>query len=814
MIEDIWNDIRYGVRTLLRSPGFTAVAILTLTLGIGATTAIFSVVDAVLLHSLPYRDPQRLVSFFEDLGRLGYPRTRVSPPTYVDLKAQTQVFEDVAAVNETGFNLNGKNTGGARQLAGALVTHNLFAVLGISPLIGTSFLPEEDRPGADHVVLLSFSLWRNEFGGTPGIVGQTIRLNGEPYTVKGVMPAAFSFPDMEPNAIDVWTPRAFTSQELAARQARYLISVGRLRSGTSLEQANAALRIMESQNVRQYPNDMRGVSRFFAEPLRESYTHDSKDGLMMLMAAVGFILLIACANVANLLLSRAAGRRPEVALRMALGAGTSRILRQLLTESALLSFMGGVMGTCAAIGSFAFLKHLIPEDLSRTVVLSFNLPIFGFTILVSFVSSILFGLAPALHTSNVDLNEALRAGGWGSTGSRKTLGSAFVVGEVALSLVLLVCAGLLLKSLSRLQHVDPGFQTIHVLTLDFDWAEPKYRDWDERTRFVERVLERTRSLPGVDSVGLAGGLPLTSKGGLRQEVTPEGTSTSNDGPDSTVYRVITPGYLETLKVPLLQGRLFDSRDREGAPPVAVVNQKAAKDFWPNQDPIGKRLKLGRPAGNSPWIQVVGVAANVRQVGLNEPPRHEIYCPYLQARESWQWTRFLVLRTKGDPLNILTGLRQVAAGIDPDEPLNHVLTMDAIVEQETHQSAIRTVLLSSLASLALILAGVGIYGVMSYLVTQRRREIGVRMALGAQPGQVLGLFLRHGMALVSVGLVIGICASLGLARLMSSLLFEVSPTDSLVIANVSLVLVIVALVACAIPAKRAASIDPTNSLRAE
>jgi putative ABC transport system permease protein len=813
IFDDIRNDVRYGTRTLVRSPGFALVAVLTLTLGIGATTAIFSVVNAVLLRALPYHDPQRLVSFFEDLGRLGYPRTRISPGTYVDLKAQTQIFEDVAVVNETGFNLSGAS-GSARQLAGVLVTHNLFAVLGVNPMIGTAFLPEEDQPGRDHVVLLSFAFWRNEFAASAGIIGRTIRLNGEPYIVKGVMPADFSFPDNEPNAIDVWVPRAFTSQELNARQARYLFSVGRLRSSVSLATANSALRLIEIRSARQYPADMQGVSRFFAEPLQESYTHGAKAGLLMLTAAVGFILLIACANVANLLLSRAAGRRREITLRSALGAGSGRILRQLLTESALLCAMGAVAGTSVAIGSFAFLKHVIPEDLSRTVVLSFNLPVFGMTILITLASGILCGLAPALEAAKVDLNEALREGGRGSTSARQRLGSVFVAGEMALSLVLLICAGLLLKSFSKLTHVDPGFQTAHLLTLDFDWAEPGYHDWDRRTRFVDRMLAGSKALPGVESVGMSGGLPFTSKGGLRQEVTPEGASAWSEVPDNAIYRVVTPGYLETLRVPLVQGRFFDNRDREEARLVAIVNQQAAKDFWPGRNPVGQRLKLGRMASASPWIQVIGVTGNMRQVGLGEAPRHEIYIPYLQARDSWQWTRFLVLRTKGDPLSMLRALRQVAAGIDPDEPLNHLMTMDAIVKQETHQSSLQTALLGSLAILALTLACVGIYGVMSYLVTQRRQEIGVRMALGARPGQVLGLILKRGMTLTAAGVAIGISASVVLTRLMSSLLFEVSPTDSLVITNVSVMLMAVALVACLIPARRAASIDPMKSLRAE
>lgn len=693
-LEQVGQDIRYGLRTLRTSPGFAAIAILTLTLGIGATTAIFSVVQAVLLRPLNYFEPERIVSFFEDQAGLGYPRTRVSPPTYLDLKAQTQIFQDVAAVNETGFNLAG-GSDGARQLSGALVTYNLFGVLCSQPMIGTSFSPEEDRPGANQVVLLSFPLWKAEFAGNPGIVGQTIRLNDEPYTVKGVMPPGFSFPDKEPNSIDVWVPRAFTPEELTNRRAHYLIAVGRLQPGVSLSEANAAIRVVASQDARQYPNDMQGVSGFVAESLQESYVHDVKPGLSMLMTAVGFILLIACVNVANLLLSRAARRQREIILRAALGASTGRILRQLLVESALLSATGGIAGTAVAIGSFVFLKRLIPDDLLHATSLRFSLPVFGFTVLVSLASSFLFGLAPALQTAKVQLNEALREGGRGGAGTRHKLGNLFVAAEVALSLVLLVGAGLLLKSFSNLQHVDTGFRPAHVLTLDFDLAEAKYRDYAQRTRFLEAVLQGTRALPGVENAALTGGLPLTSKGGLREEVTPEGPTVTGAPPARAVYRVISPGFFETLRVPLIRGRFFDERDREDGPLVAIVNQKAARDFWPNQDPIGRRLKFGWPDSGSPWLQVVGVTSDLKQVELSGPSRDEVYCAYLQSRDSWEWPRFLVVRTSGDPLAAEAALRQMAARIDPQEPLNHVMTMNEIVERETSQSEMQALLLGGL-----------------------------------------------------------------------------------------------------------------------
>ena len=812
-LETCWQDLRFGLRMLRKSPVFTAVAVLTLTLGIGATTAMFSVVDALLLRALPYRDPHRLVSFFEDLAKLGYPRICVSPRTYLDLKAQTRVFEDVAALNETGFNFS-RGTTGARQLSGALVTYNLFAVLGAQPLIGTTFLAEEDQPGANHVALLSFSLWQSEFAGNERIIGQTIRLNDEPYTVKGVMPPGFSFPDKEISPVQVWAPRAFTSQELAARSARYLIAVGRLRPGISLEEANAELDVLASQDIRQYRSDMLGVSRFFAEPLQESNTHDSKRGLIILMTAVGLILLIACSNVANLLLSRSADRRAEIVVRAAIGASTSRIVRQLLAESALLSVLGGVLGSCVAISSFALLKHLIPEDLQHTTSLTFNLSVFGFSVLVSLASSFLFGLAPARQIAKVDLSEALREGGRGSAGSRQKVSDLFVVTELALSLVLLVCAGLLLKSLGNLRRVDTGFQTAHVLTLNFDLAEPKYRDWLQRTQFLDRVLEGTRKLPEVQSAGLTGGMPLTSKGGLREEVTPEGSSTWNEIPATMVYRVISPGFLETLRIPLVRGRLFDSRDREQGPQVAIINQKAAQDFWPNQDPIGKRLKFGRADSNSPWLQVVGVTHDVKEVGLDEPTRYEVYRPYLQSTDSWEWPRFLVVRTAIEPLQVQEELQRLVARIDPEEPLNDLMTMNEIVDRQTSQTATQASLLSGLATLALIMAAVGIYGVMSYSVSQRSHEIGIRMALGAHGGNILSLILGHGAGLAAAGVGIGITAAFAGTRLMSTLLFGVSPFDPFTFIGVALLLMFVALTACYFPAHHAMRVDPMIALRYE
>ena len=817
LLETVCKDASYAIRQLRKSPAFSMTALLTLALGIGVTTAIFSVVDTVLLRPLPYRDPHRLVSFFVDLSQHGYPRARVSQMEYLGFKAQKRLFQDVAAFNETAFNLNGN--GGAKQLDGILTTYNLFSVLGVSPLLGRTFLPEENRPGANHVVLMSYGFWQSEFGGNRKILGHTIWLNGESYTMIGVMPPGFVFPEkrlteagadaMKP--IDVWTPLAFAAREL--RWARYLLAVGRLRPGVSLDEVNAALRLLAVQDARQYPNEMEAVSRFFAESLQQSDTHEVRRGLLLLLCAVAFILLIACANVANLLLSRATVRRREIGIRMALGAHRGRVLRQLLTESVLLSVAGGTLGTALAVISFALLKRLIPPDLSPLMALHLNLQVFAFAIVICLASSLVFGLAPALQISKADLNETLRESARGTTASKQLLGNGLVAGEIALSLMLLVGAGLLLKSLANVRRVDPGFQPAHVLTLDFDMAEPRYRDWTVRTRFIERVLERVRTLPSVESAGFAGGLPLVSRG-WTEEVTPENSVAWHDLPANPIYRVVTPGFLETLRTPLIHGRFFDSRDRENSTTAALINRKAAEDFWPNQDPIGKRIKFGKQNSDDAWMQVIGVVGDVRHSALTDAPRQEIYCPYLQARSSLQWQRFLAVRTSSDPLRIVSELRRIASDLDPDEPLNHVTLLSNIVEGETQQNETQSMLIGSFAGLALAIATLGIYGVMAYLVTQRTREIGVRIALGAQKNQILLLVLRRGWTIIVIGTSIGLFGACVLTRLLKGLLFGVSPTDAGIMAAVAILLMLTATCACVAPARRAASVDPVGALRME
>jgi predicted permease len=809
-IENVVADLRYGARMLRKNPGFTAVAVLTLTLGVGATAAIFSVVDGVLLRPLPYRDPSRLVSLYEDRSSTGFPRKEFTPANYVDCKAQTEIFEDVAAIDADRFyNLTG-NGAAPEKLLGEGVGHNLFSLLGIQPLLGRVFLSEEDTPGSDHVVVLSHRLWLSRFGGDRNVVGQDILLNGEKYSVLGVMPPGFSFPNK--NA-DLWTPIAFTPQGLASRGAHYLLVVARLRFGVNIEHANADLLVL-SQGLRQRHMDiMRFLDGFVAEPLQEIYTRDVRGGLIVLLAAVAFILLIACANIANLLLSRAAVRQREIALRSALGANRARLVCQLLTESALIAAAGGVLGLLLAEGSFSFLRNLIPEDISRTVSLRLNLPVLTFAVVISFASTFLFGLAPALQISKIDVNDSLKQGGRGGTGARlKSLGNLLVVGEIALSLLLLVASGLLLESFANLRGLDPGFRSDHVLTAQIDVPETKYPDFFRRTHFFQTLLELVRALPGVRAVGFTSVLPLTWKSGMAGFL-PEGV-VRPDIQYGALDRVVSPGYFEAMRIPLLRGRLFDNHDGLEAPSVAIINETMARKFWPNEDALGKRLRFDVVGGNFHLFQIVGIIGDVRQMGLDAPAKEEMYFPYWQAQGNYMVPRTLVVRTTGDPISLGSAVRQAVWSVDPDQPVSVIMTMDDVLDREVEQRRVQAVLLGGFATLALILACVGIYGVMAYLVTQQNHEIGIRVALGARPPVILALILGRGTKLTLMGVSIGVAAALLLVDLMRSLLFGVSPVDPLTFAGVAVLLTLVALVACYIPARRAMRVDPMVALRHE
>ena len=806
-MRTLLQDLRYGFRMLAKSPGFTAAALLTLTLGIGATAAIFSVVDAVLLRALPFRDPAQLVSVYEDDSRLGFQNDTPAPGNYADWKAQTQIFQDAAATSENVYNLSGKGED-PEKLAGERVTYNLFSVLGVQPELGRLFTSDEDRPGAPRVALISHELWVRRFGASRGIVGRDILLNNEKHAIVGVLPPGFHF---EAKDGDIFTPIAFTPAELRERGSHYLRVVARLQPGVSLTQANAALAVLLKERSRDFPVEVGRLTGFVAEPLQLSYTRDVRGGLLVLMAAVGFILLIACANIANLLLSRAAGRQRELAVRTALGANRSRIVRQLLTESGLMAIAGGALGVLLADWCFLFLKNLIPQDLTRTITLSLDFRVLAFAVLVSLASSVLFGLAPALQVSSVDLNEVLKQGGRGSTGPRRKLFRGFlVIGEVALSLMLLVGSGLMIESFANLRGLNPGFRADHVLTMRLDVPATKYGTPAARAAFFQTVLARVRALPGVKSAGFTSALPLTWKGGT-SGFTPEHVVKRPDLSYDANNRVVTPGYFETLRIPLIKGRLLDDRDGPLAPPVALINETMAKKFWPDQDALGKRFQYHQ---DGPWIQIAGVVGDVRQMGLNELPRQEMYFPYEQAKNNWMVLRDLAIRTDGNPLALLPSVKRAIASIDPDQPISEPLTMDQWLDREVASRNIQTTLLGSFAALALILASVGIYGVLAYIVTQRTQELGLRVALGADAGSIFLTVARHGMSLAGIGIVLGVAASLAVSRLLQSQLFGVQPADPATYSLAALTFALVALLACYIPARRASKVDPLVALRYE
>lgn len=809
-MRTLTQDLRYGFRVLAKNPAFTAIALVTLMLGIGATAAMFSVVHAVLLRPLPYRDANRLVSIYEDASKIGFAHNTSAPGNFFEWKKETAIFEGLADYQTQSFNLSA-HAGEPEKLDGIATTYNMFSILGVQPLLGRTFTPQEDWAGAPHVALISYRLWKGRFGGEKDIVGRGIFLNNKKYTVIGIMPAGFVFPRKD---TEIWTPIEFEPKELSDFGNHYLVVIGRLRPGISIQEANAELLILTKRMAREHPDDEAFITRFFAEPLQNSYTRDVHRGLLVLMIAVGLILLIACANVANLLLSRASGRQREIAIRTAVGANRGRVMRQLLTESGLLGFGGGLLGILLAVWTFKFLKNLIPADLSTTVSLTLDLQVLGFAVLVTLSSGILFGLAPALQISKADLNDMLKEGARGSTGSRRTwLRNALVVGEVALSLMLLIGSGLLLESFANLRGINPGFDPNDVLTMRIIVPDSRYSDFVKRTEFFERVLEGVRRLPGVKAAGFTSALPLTWEGGTNS-FAPEGIALRHGETYDANNRVVTPGYFEAMRIPLRRGRLFENSDGKDAPLVAIINETMARKFWPNQDPVGKRFKRGSLEDKTPWVRIVGIVADVRQMRLNRPARQEMYFPYWQANGNWMVPRDLVIRVSGDPMSLASAVRHVVWSIDPNQPVSNVMTINDLLDEEVASRRVQTLLLGGLAALALILACVGIYGVLSYLITQRTQEIGVRVALGADAGRVFRTIAGQGLSLAAAGIATGILATLGLARLLRSLLFGVSASDPLTYVAAVVTFAAVAILACGIPARKAANVDPLVALRYE
>ena len=815
-METIWRDSRYAFRTLIKNPGFSFIAVISLALGIGANTAIFSLVNAVLLKPLPFNDPERLVLVWEDQSQIGFPRADVAPANYVDWKTQNQSFEDMAALNWKNFNLTGD--GEPERILAHGASHNFLPLLGVMPVVGRNFSVNEDKPAAPKVVILGYGLWQARYGGDPAVVGRDIVLDGEKHTVIGVLPAGFQFLAGD---IGAWVPIALTKFQLVDRDNHYLTIVARTKQGVTVEQAGSDIQAI-NQRITSVDPDHAANLKSSIIPVREQVAGRVRQSLIVLLVAVGFVLLIACANIAALLLSRAATRSKEIAIRTALGASRLRIIRQLLTESILLAAIGGTLGLFVAVWSFGLLRQLIPDGMIYSTALKIDLPVLGFAMMVSLFTGIVFGLAPALQASKIDLNQALKQGGGrtssGAPGHR--LRSAFVIAEVALALVLLIGAGLMIRTVFNLRGQYSLFKPEELLTLRTIMPDNKYRDLREyqrtehpkRVAFYQQVLERVSALPGVKSAGYVTSIPLGWKGGANGFII-EGRQNERGVVPNAIHRQVSPAYFQTIGIGLREGRYFDENDNELSQPVAIVNEALANAYWPGEGAVGKQFKLGTPNAN--WLTIVGVVADVRQMGMDVPVKAEMYLPYRQvASHPWYGPRDLVVRSSGDPMGLVAGVRDSIRAIDPDQPISNIATMEDLLTKETGSRRLGMILLTGYAGLALLLASLGIYGVLSYLVVQTTPEIGVRLAMGALPRDILGLVLRKGVTLIGIGVVVGGVTAFALTRLMSSLLFGVSATDPLIFIGISLLLTCVAMAACVLPARRATKVDPMVALRYE
>ncbi|HEX6730434.1 MAG TPA: ABC transporter permease [Pyrinomonadaceae bacterium] len=812
-METLFKDLRYAIRSLLQHPGFTVIAVITLALGIGANTAMFSVINAVLLRPLPYHEPQRLVTIWEQSPERGLYQMPVSFANLRDWVDQNHTFDQISAYTFTNLNLIG--AGEPARLGGVRVSSNLFSLIGAAPQFGRTFLPEEDREGASNVVILGHALWKNRFGSDSGIIGRSLTLNNQNYTVVGVMSSGFQFPvgfgymgKVLNDPIDLYVPLAATSDE--SRRGNYsFFALGRLRPGVSIDQARAEMTTIESRLEQQYPDGNTGIGISLI-PTQEQTVKEIRPALLVLLGAVAFLLLIACANIANLLLARAASRQKEMAIRSALGASRQRILRQLLTESLLLSLVGGIVGLLLAIWSTKAVMALAPDNIPRLNEVGFDTRIFGFALVVSLVTGIVFGLVPALHATKPDLNEGLKEGQRGSMESTfgKRTRRALVVAEVALSLMLLIGAGLLIKSFLRLQQENLGFNPENLLAVSLELPDSTYPEDRQKAAFFREALVRLGTVPGVKSVGSTTGLPLTlSLSGSDFRI--EGRPDPEAGQEMIIEtRSVSPDYFGTLGIPLLKGRDFSDRDNSDAPAAAIINAELARVYFPNEDPISKRISFD---DKQSWLSIVGIVGDVKQQGLDSNAKPEVYFSYLQAPAP---SMSVVVRTLSDPLSAVAAVKSQIQTIDKDLPIDDAETMQQLLAESTSGRKFNMLLLTLFATVAVMLAVVGIYGVMSYSVTQRTHELGIRMAVGAQPRDVFRIVIGQGMLLALIGVALGLVGAFALTRLMTTMLFGVEPTDPLTFISLAALLIGVGLAACYLPGRRATKVDPLVALRSE
>jgi putative ABC transport system permease protein len=796
------QDLRYGARMLRKKPVFTAIAVLTLALGIGANTAIFSVVNAVLFRALPYHNGNRLVAL--SLNSPSGERDGLSVLEAQDFHDRMQSLEDLAAFQSQSVNV----TGGDRpdRVRGSFVTANYFKVFNLTPIIGRTFIEGEDRQGAAKLAVVNEKVWRERLHSTTNLEATKLDLNGEPYTVIGVITDKFKQP-FDPE-VEVWMPVGNFPGNVAQREARFLFGMGHLKPGVDLQAAQTEANTIAGQLAEAYPKENAGRSAR-VESVRELLVGGVRPMLWLLFAAVGVILLIACANLANLLLARGLARQKEIAVRAALGASRWRLVRQLLTETTLIGLLGGLGGLALAYwGLYALLK--LPQNFVNTEDAGVDTRVLLFALAVSLITGWLFGLLPALQLARPELQSFLKEGGRGSgSGSLwNRLRGAFVVGQVALSLLLLVSAGLLIRSFDKLLRVDVGFKTERLLSLEYRLPRNKYREPEAQLTFHREVVERLQQIPGVQSASLVRGLPFSGNGGTATIVLPDREIPPAGMEPEVMTNTAMPNYFETMGIPLLKGRVFGNQDHADATPVVVINQLMAQRFWPNEDPLGKQIKFTEDGSTA---SVIGVVGDAKHFWLEEEQRPQVYGAFSQGPGIFATA---VLRTTVEPLSLSEQVRQAIWKIDPDQPMWKIRTVDFLVERTTADRKFLMALMGIFAALALILTIVGLYGVISYLVNQRTQEIGIRMALGAQLADIMRMVLRQGMVLVLTGVALGLGAAWILTRLMARLLFQVSATDPLTFAGISLLLITVALLACYIPARRATKVDPLVALRYE
>jgi putative ABC transport system permease protein len=822
MVADLWQDLRYGARMLLKNPGFTLIAVATLSLGIGANTAIFSVLYGVLLKPLPYPDPNPIVRVWQAVPTSGFFQLGFSEAQLVRLRAGNQSFQQFGGYRFSSGNLTEQNE--TQRVAVTFVTEGLFESLGFQPALGRTFRREDEAPGSQRVAILGYEMWQRRYGADANILGRTIRLNDNPVTVVGVMPPDFRLPEdlSIPKGSQLWLPARIDPANLNW-SSYYLRPIARLKPGVRPEQAFAEIGSVFAQLRQDHPQGAITDPRYYIRvlPLRDDLFGAVKKALWVLVGAVGVVLLIACANVSSLLLARAAGRRKEIAVRTALGAGRGRLIRQLLTESALIALLGGTVGVTLATWGVGLIAKTNLIGVPRLSQISLNVAALLFTLGVSLMAAILFGLAPAAQVSRFDLNHALREEGRGLAGGATSsrIQRALVVSEVALAVVLVIAAGLLLRSFDRLLRIDPGFDVKNLLTINIDLPASRYKDNPRVTAFYDRLLERVRAAPGVVSAAVTSGLPLTGWYGdtiFQIEGRPDNNGVFDQSipPDRNAYGhfyfwQVTPDYFKTMGIALRQGRALQPSDDANAPPVVVINETMARSFWPNESPLGKRFRLFDASQKAPLAEIVGVVRDVSLHQLNEETQPEAY--YSQAQGPAR-TVSLVVRTDAEPLALAAAVRREAQALDNAAPVFGVSTAEQTLGKTVAQPRFNLILLGLFAVVALLLATVGIYGVLANAVRQRTHEMGVRLALGARPGAVFRLVIRQGMGLAVIGIGIGLGGAFALTRYLESLLYEVKPTDPLTFGGVSLLLLGVALLACWIPARRATKVDPMAALR--